>query len=52
MSATGDARTVTEDARAPYFGAALDDQSLTPGGKPRLGATRFNDWLSRTARLK
>jgi uncharacterized protein YbjT (DUF2867 family) len=52
MSAAGDARTVTEDALAPYFGAALDDQSLTPGGKPRLGATRFNDWLSRTARLK
>jgi uncharacterized protein YbjT (DUF2867 family) len=46
LSATGDARTVTADAQAPYFGAVLDDRSLTPGDNPRIGKTRFDDWLS------
>jgi uncharacterized protein YbjT (DUF2867 family) len=52
LSATGDARTVTADAHAPYFGAEVDDQSLSPGDHPRLGATRFNDWLSQSTRSK
>ena len=34
------------DVHARYFGAEIDDRSLTPGDKPRLGATRFDDWLS------
>jgi uncharacterized protein YbjT (DUF2867 family) len=46
LSATGDARTVTADAQAPYFGAVLDDRSRTPGDNPRIGKTRFDDWLS------
>ena len=46
LRATGDARAVTADAQAPYFGAVLDDRSLTPGDNPRLGKTRFDDWLS------
>ena len=33
------------DARAGYFGAPVDDQSLTPGDNARIGATRFDDWL-------
>ena len=37
---------MTADAHAPYFGTAVDDQSLTPGDNPRLGKTRFDDWLS------
>ncbi len=45
LSATHDARTVTTDARAPYYGIEVNDQSLTPGAHPRLGATRFEDWL-------
>jgi uncharacterized protein YbjT (DUF2867 family) len=49
LSATGDARTVITDPKALYFGIAVNDQSLTPGGKPRLGPTRFADWLSRNA---
>lgn len=36
------------DARALYFGAELNDRSLTPGKNPRLGATRFEDWLHRS----
>jgi uncharacterized protein YbjT (DUF2867 family) len=47
LSATGDARKVTTDVHARYFGAELNDQSLTPGDKPRIGPTRFEDWLSR-----
>jgi len=27
----------------------VNDQSLTPGDNPRLGPTRFADWLSRNA---
>lgn len=46
LKASGDARQVTTDAQARYFGAALDDRSLTPGTQPRLGVVRFEDWLS------
>ena len=47
LSATKDARKVTTDVHARYFGAELNDQSLTPGDNPRIGPTRFEDWLSR-----
>jgi uncharacterized protein YbjT (DUF2867 family) len=49
LRATGDARTVITDPKALYFGVAVNDQSLTPGDNPRLGPTRFADWLSRSA---
>ena len=48
LSATGDPRTVVTDAKAGYFGIAVNDQSLVPGDNPRLGTTRFEEWLSRT----
>lgn len=47
LAATGDARMVIADPKASYFGIAVNDQSLTPGANPRLGMTRFADWLSR-----
>jgi hypothetical protein len=47
--ATRDPREVIADVHARYFGAELNDQSLCPAGSnPRLGATCFEDWLSRT----
>jgi uncharacterized protein YbjT (DUF2867 family) len=49
LKATGDARTVITDPKALYYGVAVNDQSLTPGDHPRLGPTRFADWLSRNA---
>jgi uncharacterized protein YbjT (DUF2867 family) len=49
LKATGDARTVTTDPQALYYGIAVNDQSLTPGDKPRLGSIRFEDWLSHNA---
>jgi uncharacterized protein YbjT (DUF2867 family) len=49
LTATGDARTVITDPKALYYGINVNDQSLTPGENPRLGTTRFSDWLSRNA---
>ena len=45
LNATGDARTVITDPKALYYGITVNDQSLTPGEHPRLGPTRFEDWL-------
>jgi uncharacterized protein YbjT (DUF2867 family) len=45
LSATGDPRKVTSDVHALYFGTELNDQSLTPGGKARLGSSDFSEWL-------
>jgi uncharacterized protein YbjT (DUF2867 family) len=49
LTATGDARKVITDASALYYGINVNDQSLTPGENPRLGTTRFSDWLSGNA---
>ena len=48
LSANGDARKVTTDVHARYFGIEVNDQSLTPGDNPRIGPTRFEDWLRRS----
>ncbi|MGD1879016.1 MAG: SDR family oxidoreductase [Kiloniellaceae bacterium] len=49
LDASGDHRQVIADVHARYFGAALNDRTLTPGDKPRQGAIRFADWLGRAA---
>ena len=46
LIANGDERRVITDANALYFGIKVNDQSLTPGDRPRIGPTRFEDWLS------
>jgi hypothetical protein len=46
LSANRDVRKVIADDHARYFGLELNDQSLAPGENPRLGPTRFEDWLS------
>ena len=48
LIANRDAREVMTDVHARYFGTELNDQSLTPGANPRLGPTRFADWLTRS----
>ncbi len=48
LSASHDTRQVITDPQAGYFGTLVNDQSLTPGDHPRLGPTRFADWLSRS----
>lgn len=49
LSAKNDERQVIADVHARYFGAELNDKSLTPGDRPLLGSIRFEDWLSRSA---
>jgi hypothetical protein len=45
LNATQDERIVTTDVQALYYGIKVKDQSLTPGEHPRLGPTRFEDWM-------
>jgi uncharacterized protein YbjT (DUF2867 family) len=45
-----DARKVATDVHARYFGTELNDQSLVPASAaPRIGTTRFESWLARSA---
>ena len=46
LSATGDDRTVVADVSALYFGAPIDDRSLMPDAKARIGSTSFADWIA------
>ena len=52
LSAKNDPRRVTADVSARYFGAELDDYSLTPGNNVRIAPTRFEDWLSQSAAMQ
>lgn len=47
LTATGDGRSVVPDPHARYFGTELDSRGLNPDGKPRVGRTRFADWVAR-----
>jgi uncharacterized protein YbjT (DUF2867 family) len=47
LIANHDPRQVTTDPRAGYFGTRVTDECLTPGENPRLGPTRFGEWLTR-----
>ncbi|VVO39191.1 SDR family oxidoreductase [Pseudomonas fluorescens] len=49
LQLTQDNRKVVPDVNARYFGAVLDDQSLTAGKNARLGAIRFEDWFAQSA---
>ncbi len=48
LRAQNDKRPVVGDIHARYFGAEINDQSLTPGKNPRIGSLRLDDWLSRS----
>jgi uncharacterized protein YbjT (DUF2867 family) len=47
LRAMRDPRKVITDPHALYFGAELNDQSLTPGKDARLAPTHFEEWLNR-----
>jgi uncharacterized protein YbjT (DUF2867 family) len=51
LHALRDPREVRTDPYARYFGAQLDEYSLTPGNNPRIGVTRFEKWLDRDSRV-
>jgi uncharacterized protein YbjT (DUF2867 family) len=47
LKAIKDPRQVVGDRHARYYGYEIDDGTLVPGASPRIGTTRFEDWLSR-----
>jgi uncharacterized protein YbjT (DUF2867 family) len=47
LIAKHDARKVTADIHARYFGAQLDDETLIPSTNTLVCGTRFETWLSR-----
>jgi len=51
LGAKDDPGRVTADVHARYFGAELEQHSLTPGGNPRIAPTRFEDWLGESSAL-
>ncbi|HWT70794.1 MAG TPA: SDR family oxidoreductase [Oxalicibacterium sp.] len=52
LEALGDSREVVADAGALYYGARLDDQSLTPIDSARIGRTTFAAWLGKSQAAK
>ena len=49
LQSSHDPRNVIADPQAQYFGLVLDDDSLVPGSKARLGATHYESWLTQLA---
>jgi uncharacterized protein YbjT (DUF2867 family) len=45
LVARQDPRQIVADAHARYYGTELNDQSLIPGPKARIGSVTFSDWL-------
>ena len=49
LTATGDARRVITDVKAPYYGVKVSERSLTPDHADRLASTHLDDWLAQHA---
>jgi uncharacterized protein YbjT (DUF2867 family) len=45
LSAKNDKREVVADHHARYFGTELREESLVPGGKARIGKTKYETWI-------
>lgn len=52
LEALGDQRIVAADPKAAYYGAQINDQSLTPTGEARIATTGFSAWLSKSQAKK
>jgi uncharacterized protein YbjT (DUF2867 family) len=50
LHAYNDPRTVVADPGAGYFGVEVDERTLLPGKNARLGETRFETWLTQSAK--
>ena len=50
LRAYNDPRTVVADPAAGYFGVEVDERTLVPGKDARLGETRFETWLTQSAK--
>jgi uncharacterized protein YbjT (DUF2867 family) len=46
LKAKGDTRRVVAEADAIYFGSRLEENTLVPEGKARLGHTTFSEWIA------
>ncbi|OBF26016.1 NmrA family transcriptional regulator [Mycobacterium sp. ACS1612] len=46
LAANADPRRVVTDARAPYFGAVIDDHTLAPDENATIYTTRYADWIA------
>lgn len=44
-----DVRKVVANTEKTYFGAEVNDQTLTAGSDSQIGAIRFEDWLLHAA---
>jgi uncharacterized protein YbjT (DUF2867 family) len=49
LSAKNDKRKVVPDLHARYFGTELDEESLIPGSRARIGQTSYEAWVGRSA---
>jgi uncharacterized protein YbjT (DUF2867 family) len=49
LAALKDPREVIADPKATYGGAKVSERTLLPGSDARLGETRFETWLTRSA---
>jgi uncharacterized protein YbjT (DUF2867 family)/quercetin dioxygenase-like cupin family protein len=50
LGALNDPRQVVSDPHALYFGGELSKRTLVPDDDAQLGETRFENWVSQTAR--
>jgi uncharacterized protein YbjT (DUF2867 family) len=50
LAARKDPREVIADPQARYYGVKVSESTLVPGDEARLGETRFENWLSQSAR--
>jgi uncharacterized protein YbjT (DUF2867 family) len=48
LKAVGDPRQVVSDPEARYFGGRVEERSLVPLGKARLGRIGLDEWLRRS----
>ncbi len=46
LAAANDQRQVVTDAKAPYFGAVIDDDTLAPNDNATIFTTRYSDWIN------
>ncbi|MGB7844461.1 MAG: SDR family oxidoreductase [Candidatus Acidiferrum sp.] len=49
LAANKDPREVVTDAKASYYGVEVSEKTLVPDDSARLGETRFETWLTRSA---
>ncbi|HET9364434.1 MAG TPA: SDR family oxidoreductase [Candidatus Angelobacter sp.] len=50
LAARNDPREVVSDPHGHYYGLEISERTLVPGDDARLGETRFETWLSQSAR--